>query len=394
MTDSQRIALRLSEIRQRLAEIAGMDGELSEEIRAEVDKLRAESIDLETRARAAISAEATTEETTETRNSDLQDLINRAALSDIFSATVEQRSTDGATRELQEERGLQHNQVPLALLEERQVTGAPAGVGRTQSEIIPAVFPRASAAFLGVDMPTVPVGESVYPVLTTRPAVSGPFVDSTAVVPSEGTFEAHVLSPERLQASYMYRRIARARFAGMDESLRMSLNDALADALDIQVLTGRNGLFTGTNLPNNNVNALTGFAAYISSLAFGRVGGIFVNSVMDLRILMGGATYGAAGNTYRNDSVDRTALDRLMDLTSGVQVSAHVPAVDQKKQNALVRLGMRRDMVAPIWEGITLIPDEITRAGTGEIVITAVALHAVQILRAAGFHKQQVQVAA
>ena len=39
---------------------------------------------------------------------------------------------------------------------------------------------------------------------------------------------------------------------------------------------------------------------------------------------------------------------------------------------------MRRDMVSPIWEGVTLIPDEITQAKKGEIVITAVLLHAVK----------------
>ena len=48
-------------------------------------------------------------------------------------------------------------------------------------------------------------------------------------------------------------------------------------------------------------------------------------------------------------------------------------------------------MVAPIWEGVTLIPDEITKASSGEIVITAVMLHAVKILRSAGFYKQETQ---
>ena len=48
-------------------------------------------------------------------------------------------------------------------------------------------------------------------------------------------------------------------------------------------------------------------------------------------------------------------------------------------------------MVAPIWEGVTLIPDEITKAGTGQIVVTAVMLHAVKIIRTAGFYKQQTQ---
>ena len=81
-----------------------------------------------------------------------------------------------------------------------------------------------------------------------------------------------------------------------------------------------------------------------------------------------------------------------MGVTAGVRVSAHVPAATgAHKQEVVIRLGMRRDMVAPIWEGVTLIPDEITKAGSGQIVLTAVMLHAVKILRADGFYKQQTQ---
>ena len=80
-----------------------------------------------------------------------------------------------------------------------------------------------------------------------------------------------------------------------------------------------------------------------------------------------------------------------MAVTGGVRVSAHVPAVAANKQNCVIRLGMRRDMVAPIWEGVEIIFDELTMAKTGEIVLTAVMLHAVKILRAAGFYKQQLQ---
>ena len=48
-------------------------------------------------------------------------------------------------------------------------------------------------------------------------------------------------------------------------------------------------------------------------------------------------------------------------------------------------------MVAPIWEGVTLIPDEITKAANGQIVITAVMLYAIQILRSKlASYKQQV----
>ena len=54
---------------------------------------------------------------------------------------------------------------------------------------------------------------------------------------------------------------------------------------------------------------------------------------------------------------------------------------------------MRMDAVSPLWEGITLIPDEITGSKEGTISITAVMLFAVKILRKDGFHKQEVQVA-
>ena len=109
---------------------------------------------------------------------------------------------------------------------------------------------------------------------------------------------------------------------------------------------------------------------------------------------MGSATYAHASGVFRSDNAgDRAALEDLMSVTGGVKVSAHVPDVASARQNAVIRLGSRRDMVAPIWEGITLIPDEITKAGTGQIVVTAIMLHAVKLLRAAGFWKQQAQVA-
>ena len=60
---------------------------------------------------------------------------------------------------------------------------------------------------------------------------------------------------------------------------------------------------------------------------------------------MGSGSYAHAGGTYRNTSVDRNVIDRLNEITSGIKVSAHVPAVVSHKQNAVVRLGMRRDCV-------------------------------------------------
>ena len=114
-------------------------------------------------------------------------------------------------------------------------------------------------------------------------------------------------------------------------------------------------------------------------------------NVADLRIVMGSGTFAHAATKYRANNSDDSGLDVLMQRTGGVRVSAHVPAVVGNKQESIIRLGSRRDAVAPIWEGVSLIPDEITEAKKGHIVITAVMLYAFQIVRTAGFYKQESQ---
>ena len=394
MTPLQRLQLKQSETRQSLNVLLALD-ELTDEQRAEMATLTASMQNLEVETRAAIVAEVDPTVTATDDDSaarEMRALIDGASIGAIFGATLEHRATEGQTAELQQHLRLSANQVPLALLmEERAVTPAPADVGQNMAAIIPAVFPASCAAFLGVDMPTVGVGEAVYPVLTTSATVHTP-AENAAAAETTGAFTADVLSPSRLQASFFYSREDRARFAGMDSALRQNLGDALGDKLDQQILVGTGGLLTGTNLPNNAASAITSYANYRSTHAYGRVDGKYANAVGDIRIVMGSATYAHAAAAFRSDNAgDRAAIEDLMSVTGGVKVSAHVPAVSGNKQNSVIRLGTRRDMVAPIWEGVTLIPDEITKAGTGQIVVTAVMLHAIKILREAGFFKQQSQ---
>ena len=394
MRESQRLALRAGEIRTRLSELSGV-ADLTDELRSEIDTLRNQYGDVERRASAATIAEDLPAEVRSEGPEDreMRSLIDRANVGNIFEAALEHRATDGVEAELQTHYRLSSNAIPLALLETRAVTPAPSNVGQNQSAIIPAVFPMSCAAFLGIDMPTVPVGEAVYPVLTTRATVATP-TEGAAVTESDGVFISDVLSPSRLQASFFYSREDRARFAGMDSALRMNLSDALADALDKEILVGTNGLLTGTVLSNHTVAAATTYANYRDLFAYGRVDGIYAGGVGDIKIVCGSETYAHASGVFRSDNAgDRAALEDLTAATAGVKVSAHVPAVASNKQNNVIRLGSRRDMVSPIWEGVTLIPDEITKAANGQIVVTAVMLHAVKILRAAGFYKQQSQVA-
>ena len=393
MLKSQKLSIELSEKRERLNVLLDKP-ELSSEEKEEREKITKRLIEMEPEIRAAITAEGVEERTDPGESLELRALVDRADLGIIFQSVIEHRATSGAEKELQDHFKLPANAVPLALLrdepETRAVTPAPGDVGHSQQPIIPGVFPQACAAFLGVAMPTVATGEPVFPVLTQN-ATSHTPAENAAAAETTGSFSADVLSPGRIQASFFYSREDRARFSGMAESLRMNLSDALANELDKQVIAGTNGLLTGTNLANNNVTAVTTFASYMANFAYGRVDGTWASMTGELRIVAGAGTYAHMGAQYRNNSVDRNVLDRLMEITGGIKVSAHVPAVASNKQNSIIRLGMRRDMVAPIWEGVVLIPDEVTKAESGQIVITAVMLHAVKILRTGGFYKQQSQ---
>ena len=396
MTDLQKATLRASEIRSRLNELAGTD-DLSDEQSQEVDTLTTEYRTTETRIRALTVAGD--EPQSETSDDDpgereLRTMIDDANIGRIFAASVERRTTDGVEAELQQHFDLNANQIPLDLLRERRdVTPPPDNVERAADPVIMPIFAQGVAAFLGIPMPTVASGEAVYPILTNRPDVRGPYTASEVAGETTGSFEADTLAPERLQASFFYRRSDAARFASMPEALRSALSMGLMEAHDAQVLIGAgHGLLNGTVLSNNNVNAVTTYAQYVSRLAYDRVDGRRVTDVSGVKIVMGSAAYSDAAQKYRANESDRHALQRLSQDTGGVRVSAFVPAAAASKQNVLVRLGDYRDYVAPIWEGVTLIPDEVTKASTGEIVVTAVMLCNWKLLRADGFHKQQVQV--
>ena len=366
---------------------------MTEEQRGELTTATERGTALEGELRGAILAEpeVTITENGDTEARELEALTGRADMGNIFTAVIEHRQTEGAEAELQSHFGMGANQIPLSMLaEERAVTPAPANVKGNQAEIIPGVFPQSCAAFLSVDMPTVSTGDAIFPVLTTN-ADAGTPAENNEQAETTGGITAELLSPARIQASFFYSIEDRARLVGMGEALRQNLSEALADKLDQQILDGPKGLLNGTVLPNHNVSTQTTYALYREQFAFSRVDGKYASTTDELRIVMGSETFTHAASQYRGNNDNMDALMSLREATGGVKVSAHVPDLASTKQNAVIRLGNRRDYVAPIWNGVTLIPDEITQAKAGQVVITAVMLYQVQLLRADGFHKQQIQ---
>ena len=324
-----------------------------------------------------------------------RELIGRANLGDVYGAILERRATTGATFEAQSAHGCAPNQIPLAMLaaptEQWVVTPTPGASMTEQAETVLPIFASGAGAFLGIDRPTVAMGQAVYPVLTSRPSVGWPHTGSDDVGDTTGAFDSDLLPPKRIQASFIYRRTDAMQFGNMDSALRAALNGGLQEKLALAAITDTAGLLIGTNLPNHNVTSVTSFAGYLSDFLYGRVDGRYAEMKSDIRVLMGPATYGHAGSIYQS-SAYRSALSILEQDSGGVRVSAHVPAVASNRQNAVVRLGLRRDMVQPPWGAITIIVDEVALSGKGEIEVTAVLGMNTKILRADGFHKQQSQL--
>ena len=231
------------------------------------------------------------------------------------------------------------------------------------------------------------MADQTFPVLTSDPSAGTP-AENAAQAETTGAFSANVLTPSRIQASFFWSREDAARMAGMGDTLREALGGGIADKLDSEIMRGTNGLLTGTNLDNNARAAASDYAHYVAELLYARVGR-YAYDLADIRVVMGAGTFANAATKLPTNG-EENALARIRNDSGGVRVSAHVPAVSNAdKQNAVVRRGTRRDMVAPVWGQVTLIPDEITLAGKGQIQLTAVLLHAVKILRKGGFHKQE-----
>ena len=132
---------------------------------------------------------------------ELQRLTERASVGDILSATFENRQTSGEAAELQQHYGLGSHQVPLEMLridrgvEERAAATVPDSIGdASQAQVITPIFASGDGAFLGIERPTVPVGDAAYPVLSTLPSVKGPFTNSSEAVQTDATFVANGLS--------------------------------------------------------------------------------------------------------------------------------------------------------------------------------------------------------
>lgn len=103
MTNSQKIQLRQSEVRERLNELSGLKGDsFTAEHRSEVDTLSKEFQDLEAKFRAAIIAETEAVPPIDREGSEgkeIREMVRRSSLAAYLSEAVNQSPLSGSSPE-------------------------------------------------------------------------------------------------------------------------------------------------------------------------------------------------------------------------------------------------------------------------------------------------------
>ena len=411
---SQKFELRASEIRQRLNEISGLEGEgLTDEIRAESDRLVGEFRDVETRRRASVvsesdeSAAETTVAPVDGEARERRALMGRALVGRFTAAALVGRSVDGVEAEIAAACGCP-GRVPLEMLtadrggvEHRAITAAPdTGTAVTAAAIMPAVFDQSAAAFLGVEMPVVPAGTAAFPVLT-QSVTAGARAKGAAAPETAGTISPYTVTPRRITGAFRIAREDEAMLPDLESALRDNLGSVLSDTVDGQVVGGcgvapnLNGISTQLTAATAPAAGVETFDRFIAAAA-SHVEGLYAATLADIRVLVGPATYRHAAATFRGADGETAAQSYLASHTGGFRASRRIADPDTNVQSAIVRRAAPgRVAVSPVWQGVELIRDPYSAAGEGETILTVLLLMGgVAILRPAAFVADSFRLAA
>ena len=430
MLQSQKISVRLSEIRQRLNEVAGLEGDaFTDEIRQESDKLTTEYRDKETQYRAALTAEGNeaeqraagaVAETAEDR--ERRELRGRARLARYVSAAISRQPVSGAEAEyaaaedcaglvpLQlfggtaEERAAEWRARENGRAEHRAVTPGPAdaSVQQNQAPIVPAIFDQSIAPFLGVEMPTAAVGIASYPVLSTS-LTAGIVAEDADAAETAGAFTVADADPRRLTGALRIRREDTAKLTDLESSLRSNLSSVLSDELDKQIAAGDgqapnlSGVATQLADPAAPAADAETFARYVNAFA-SHIDGLFATDPAGVRALVGPHTLRHMAATFATNDDSVSAYAHLAGQFGGVRATRRIVDPAANIQQAIIRRtnpAGDRVAVAPVWGGVELIRDPYTGAGRGQIVITAIMLvGGVVMLRSGAFVRDSFRLAA
>ena len=318
---------------------------------------------------------------------ELRQLVSKASVGRMLAGILEEGEGEGADRELRSALGIPSDYIPLAMLERRAAVTTTGDEPGSAQPFIGRVFPMGAAAFCGVDVQSVEVGQQFVPVLDTGVTIGGPYTDSTESTETTGAVTISTLEPKRLNGSFAVRQTDLATFPMLEDGLRADLGDAVSNAIDIDLLTrtGAGLLDLGTDPDTVPTGSATLAATFLTDLYSG-VDGKFAGSVGDVRVLYGPETYAYAGGLVIATNHPETVIDKVSRIAGGVLVTDNAGAYSSNRQEALIVKGpARRHCVGALWSGIQIIRDEVTRARQGEVRLHVISMWDFAVVRSTGY---------
>ena len=416
MTASQKLQIRLSEIRTRLNSLGSKDGELSEEERSEVDKLTAEYQDSEARHRAAIVTES--EEAEQLQNgeepggetgegAEVRRLMEKATVHNYVEAALQGTIEQGAERELADALAVRSGPgyvdgtvIPWALLlpeEQRAATTTTQNDGPTrQVPVIDRLFrqPDSILDMLGVGLMSSGPGQTEYPLVSAGTTNVGQTAENTDLAdPAAMTFDYQTLKPTgRLSGSYELTAELRASVMGIEQALRRDLAMLIEEQMILQLFNGNgtapqvNGILNRVAAPTTNPAAEATFSDYVSLGAMA-VDGYFASDETDTDILLPIDIFQHAAGVIASGS-DSAAIREMKARCKRCKATAFLPnapapgMTDEgiNKNLVLHAAGMnggsqRYDSIGVMWSaGPNLIVDRVTKAKSGATVLTWISI--------------------
>ena len=392
MTKLQEIQIRLSECRQRLNELLGMETRTDEQT-TEMETLTTEVSAKEPELRAAIAAEPDAERlareaaaaggAVDAETRERLELRGRSTVGAFLAAALAGRLPGGAEAEYGAACGAKPGHIPFDLWEQdrprpdpetRAVTPAPTtGTGVTVAPVQPFVFAPSIAPRLGIDMPSVESGGySEMTIATSLPAAAkakGGDADDTA-----GALTPLTANPRRISArmSVSLEDVAQIGQANFEAALRSNVSMGLSNAYDNQGINGDgqapnvNGLVSQLTDPTNPTAVAT-FAAFLKEAA-DQIDGLWATELSEVAIVTNADAYKLSAQVFRANSSDLSFSDYARQALGGWWCNKRMPATASTIARGIVyRMGQMglRTACHPTW-GTVAIDDIYTASRSGQ----------------------------
>ena len=437
MTPRQKIELRLSEVRTRLNEIAGLEGDdFTDEIRGEADSLQAEFRALETRHRAAIVGEGEAEARArgdfgngDGEAAEVRSILDRITIGDYLTPAAAGGALVGAPVEpaaalsLPAAGGSGGVAVPWEVLgrglaetrispERRAFTTTGQNDGpEMQRPILQRLFGPGIMDALGVRIDSVPAGRTEWPLVASGVSPAQVVEGTAAAAAVRMTFTYANLKPKRLTGRYEFTHEAAATVADLEATLRRDLADAIASVMSNQIINGAavdpNDAATAANVQGclsklaapTAPGAVAEYADYAGSHA-ALVDGLHASREGEVSSVIGVASYTHAASVYQAGSGE-SGSEALMRRSASCRASSYIPAPvsDVQDGNLYHAMGpngggaMRGDSVAAMWPTLEVIRDIYSQASQG-VTLTWVSLwDAAVAFRSAAYARAAFQLA-